>query len=570
MLLQLLNHDSDNHRSRGKERNMKHNDQNQPQYSGYPQPNGYAQNAYPAGAPYQGYQAPQGYNQQGYGQSQSYPVNQGYNQPQGFTQPQGLNASRSYQTPQVTGSQPAAGSRDQSSAYAGQQGTYSQNIYPQQGVAQVPGGYPGSSYAPAGGYQQAGQYQQPGVSGANGYGYPAGQTPAGSYIPQTPYSQGYTSPGYQMGAYSQGYNAYNQMGRSPQMQVNPLQEMGGQVPLNGGGYIPQPVPVRKKPFVLTDAYLLIVSAVLLGLFAIGMFVTGFSAVKWAFLILVAATTAALWIKPMTESNKRLCYTIVFGLLALITVIGFVTAGAGNRQADPRQTNTDPVNTAVSGQADAGQDVVRAQQVTTTPSVTNTPEPNADYEVIQRLRTFFEYWALNRQDDMLTICSPSWKSKEENPKNSLFTLLRNRTPKEYKEENISGTSNDTSRTVTVTALMDRNNGKDPVKYRMNIMMERESDGLWYVDPKSLLSYEDADTPDPSITNTPAPTDEPVVYPDTILYSNPGKGEYYHLDPNCKSVAEKYLPLQGHFKYSQINDEPYKKLKPHAVCGAPLRP
>ena len=52
--------------------------------------------------------------------------------------------------------------------------------------------------------------------------------------------------------------------------------------------------------------------------------------------------------------------------------------------------------------------------------------------------------------------------------------------------------------------------------------------------------------------------------------PGKGEYYHLDPNCKSVAEKYLPLQGHFKYSQINEEPYKKLKPHAVCGAPLRP
>ena len=138
------------------------------------------------------------------------------------------------------------------------------------------------------------------------------------------------------------------------------------------------------------------------------------------------------------------------------------------------------------------------------------------------------------------------------------------------KNISGTSNDTSRTVTVTALMDRNNGKDPVKYRMNIMMEKESDGLWYVDPKSLLSYEDADTPDPSITNTPAPTDEPVVYPDTILYYNPGKGEYYHLDPNCKSVAEKYLPLQGHFKYSQINEEPYKKLKPHAVCGAPLRP
>lgn len=353
------------------------------------------------------------------------------------------------------------------------------------------------------------------------------------------------------------------------MPVNPQPDMNGQVPLNGGGYVPQPVPVRKKPFVLTDAYLLIISAVMLGIFALGMFVPGFSAVKWVFLVLAAATIALLWLKPMTASNKRLCYTIVFGLLALITVIGLVTAGAGSRQADPKQTNTDPVNTAVSGQTSQSQNSSKQQEVTITPSVTYTPEPNADYEVIQRLRTFFEYWALNRQDDMLTLCAPSWKSKEENPKNSLFTLLRNRTPKDYKEENISGTSNDTSRTVTITALMDRNNGKDPVKYRMNIMMQKEADGLWYVDPKSLLSYEDADTPDPSITNTPAPTDAPVVYPDTLLYYNPGKGEYYHLDQNCKRIAEKYLPLQGHFKYSQINDEPYKKLKPCAICGAPYR-
>ncbi len=353
------------------------------------------------------------------------------------------------------------------------------------------------------------------------------------------------------------------------MPVNPQPDMNGQVPLNGGGYVPQPVPVRKKPFVLTDAYLLIISAVMLGIFALGMFVPGFSAVKWVFLALAAATIALLWLKPMTASNKRLCYTIVFGLLALITVIGLVTAGAGSRQADPKQTNTDPVNTAVSGQTSQSQNSSKQQEVTITPSVTYTPEPNADYEVIQRLRTFFEYWALNRQDDMLTLCAPSWKSKEENPKNSLFTLLRNRTPKDYKEENISGTSNDTSRTVTITALMDRNNGKDPVKYRMNIMMQKEADGLWYVDPKSLLSYEDADTPDPSITNTPAPTDAPVVYPDTPLYYNPGKGEYYHLDQNCKRIAEKYLPLQGHFKYSQINDEPYKKLKPCAICGAPYR-
>ena len=37
----------------GKERNMKRNDQNNPQNAGYPQQNGYAPNAYPGNTPYQ-------------------------------------------------------------------------------------------------------------------------------------------------------------------------------------------------------------------------------------------------------------------------------------------------------------------------------------------------------------------------------------------------------------------------------------------------------------------------------------------------------------------------------------
>ena len=352
--------------------------------------------------------------------------------------------------------------------------------------------------------------------------------------------------------------------------MNTQQDMGGQMPLNGGGYVPQPVPVRKRPFVLTDAYLLILSAVLLGLFALGMFVPGLGILKWVFLILAAATTAVMWIKPLTDNNKRLCYTIVFGLLALVTVIGFATAGSGGRQPDVTQTGSDPAGSVLTGQTDpGGQEGAPAQENTATPSATNTPEPNADYEVIERLRTFFSYWASNRQDDMLTLCSPTWASKEENPKTALFGLLQNRTPKNYAEESISGTSNDLSRTVTVVTTMDRNNGKDPVKYRMSIIMDKENDGLWYVNPKSLQTYENAETPDPSITDTPAPTDTPAVYSNTTLYYNPSGGEYYHLDQNCKRIAEKFLPLQGHFTYAELNDEKYKKLKPCAICGAPSR-
>ena len=548
---------------------MRRNEQNTPQAQGYPQPNGYAPEGYQGGMNYQGYsvaqgyQAPQGYpQQQGYAQTQGYAQNQGYAQPQNYNQAPGYSASRNYQTPQVTGGQPAAGTQNTSPAYTGQ-GSFGQNAYQQQGYIQPQGGYTGSPYA------QQTAYQQTNNAGIPGYGgYPNNQPPAGSYIPQTPYSQGYTSPGYQSTGYAQGYNGYTQMGRSPQMNTQP--DMGGQMPLNGGGYVPQPVPVRKQPFVLTDAYLLILSAVLLGLFALGMFVPGLGILKWVFLILAAATTALMWIKPMTDNNKRLCYTIVFGLLALVTVIGFVTAGSGSRQTDVTQTDTDPTNTALSGQVDPGSlEGIPAQDISATPTVTNTPEPNADYEVIERLRTFFSYWASNRQDDMLTLCSPTWASKEENPKTALFGLLQNRTPKNYAEESISGTSNDLSRTVTVVTTMDRNNGKDPVKYRMSIIMDKENDGLWYVNPKSLQTYENAETPDPSITDTPAPTDTPAVYSNTPLYYNPSGGEYYHLDQNCKRIAEKFLPLQGHFTYGELNDEKYKKLKPCAICGAPSR-
>ena len=99
-----------------------------------------------------------------------------------------------------------------------------------------------------------------------GYPYQTGQVPGASYIPQTPYqqpynAQGYTTQGYQPVGYNQGYNAYGQMGRGQQIPVNTTQETGGQMPLNGGGYVPQPVPVRRKPFVMSDADLLVLGAI---------------------------------------------------------------------------------------------------------------------------------------------------------------------------------------------------------------------------------------------------------------------------------------------------------------------
>ena len=120
--------------------------------------------------------------------------------------------------------------------------------------------------------------------------------------------------------------------------------------------------------------------------------------------------------------------------------------------------------------------------------------------------------------MLNLCSPKWKANNENPRNSLFNLLSNRKPTDMSKvypESISGTSQDTSRTITLTAEMDRNDGKAPVQYRIGVIMKYEYDDQWYVDPQSLKSNEPVVTKDPNETPTPEPTPKPETSASTPL-------------------------------------------------------
>ena len=560
--------------------NMKRNKQNDSQGYGYPQQNGYPQqggypqqNGYPQqgvypqqGTAYQGYTAPQGYAQQA--QPQGYPQQtqmQGYAQQaqSGYTQGQLFQAGRNYQTPQVAETQQGSGARENAGTFAGQ-APYAQAGYQQTGYqpyGQAPTGYAGASYT-----QQTGYQPNAGTAPA-GYGYSRNQAPAGSYIPQTPYSQGYTTPGYQAQPnpnYAQGYTYNNQMGRSSQ---KPFFQNQDNVPLNGGGYVPQQGPVRKQPFVLTDLHLLIVSAVLLGLFALGMFVGGLSILKWVFVALALGTIALLWVKPMTDTNKRLCYSVVFGILALVTVIGAVTAGAGGRD-DTRQAN--PSQGAAQSQAQAAGTELPGLEAALTPAPA-TPTPIADNsaDIKERLKQFMQYWAANEMDKMLSLCSPTWASKQENSRQSLFQVTANRTPTDYRFGEVSGTPADTSRTVIMEVKIDKHNTKDPVLNLMSVIMVQDYDGQWYVDPNSIQSNEVTPTPDASITATPAPITTPETNPNTILYYNTDGGSKYHRDPNCKTTHKKYLPMQGQFYFSQVNDDPYNKLEPCHICLAPDR-
>ncbi len=427
---------------------------------------------------------------------------------------------------------------------------------------------------PAQGYQQspAGQNGMPQgyPAGAGGYPY-AGQ--AGG---QPNYAQGGIPQGYP--TMNQGYGPYSQMGRAP---AGGQGTPGGQIPMNGAGYVPPPVQVRRQPFSLPDPALVLISGLLLILFAVGMFVPGMAVMKWVFLALAAGSIAFLWLKSVTETNKRLCFTVVFGVLAIVSAVSLATSGGSAGAGSPDRVNGtaatgSPLSPSGSGQTgqSVGAVVVDGMSGEIINSIAppvveqETEKPAEDTSAQDRLVEFFRYWGMNQTEDMLRLCMPSWQASVENPIGTLFTILANRLPIDYSYESITGTNDDTSRTITLTSTIDRRNGKDPVKYRLNVIMVKENDE-WYVDPQSLKSYEAAETTaPPEDVVTPTPT--PFVNGSTILYYNPDGGTKYHLEQNCKSTHEKYLPMKGHFTYAEINDDKYAALKPCNVCGAPLRP
>ena len=298
----------------------------------------------------------------------------------------------------------------------------------------------------------------------------------GSFIPQTPYSPGYTSPGYAAPAnstrYQNGFNAFGQMGREPQ-NTTQAEQFVRQMPLNGGGYVPPPVPVRRPPFRLSDTMLVLIGAILLILFVIAVPVMGSLPLKILFIALAAGFTVLLWIKPLTAENKRLCFTIVAAALCIATIVSFISGGTRNN-ADPTVTRPTgasiSITDSISGTAkNSGLQVSGVEQTTAEPASTPALDEDTAY-VQQRVLDFFNAWKSREFNTLVDMCTPSWRSKSENARTDLFNILSTRTPvKDIMFESISGTSADTSRQITLVADIDYNNGKDPVKQRINVML-----------------------------------------------------------------------------------------------------
>ena len=345
----------------------------------------------------------------------------------------------------------------------------------------------------------------------------------------------------------------------PQMNPNGFQQMP----------YPTNAPKPKQPFDAEKFIKIYLFVFLPLLFIPCLFVPhSMDFLRYAFIVLTVLGLGVMWYRQSFGSNLRTIISIV-GVAMCIVSIGFLLGG--NR--DVTRTSADASQPAAQESA-APQDAVLAD--TAVPDETPAPTDNGASEAQGRLTTFMELWKGMQIEDMVSMVQPSWATTKESPSTTLFNIISNRTPTDYTIEDISGNDADSSRTVTMTATIDKNNGKDPVRYRFMILMVKES-GEWYIDPNSLATNDveatDASaeaTTNESGTQTMAPrmTVTPVPDPSTKLYWNANGGKYYHADPECSAVNKKYLPLAS-FLYSELGSSPYNSLQPCLKCGAPTK-
>jgi len=300
--------------------------------------------------------------------------------------------------------------------------------------------------------------------------------------------------------------------------------------------------------------------------------------RYAFLVFSVVGLGAMWYRQIFAPSTRATLSIVYTALCVVIISLLLGNFTDTQQTNAASTEKDQATQEPVASADFYAAGFTEQPVDPTPGPPVSP---GESETGQRLVCFMEYWVENKTEAMVSYVKPSWATTMQNPAAELFYILANRTPEpgEYILENISGSDSDTSRTVTMSALISKGNpNKDPVRYRFSIVMVKES-GEWYVDPKSLqtndMEVSSTDASGAVITTmslaTPAPrtTITPVPPPETRLYFNPDNGKKYHADQNCSSVNSKYLPLGGFFLYGDLKDY-LKSYEPCLVCGSPTQP
>lgn len=117
-----------------------------------------------------------------------------------------------------------------------------------------------------------------------------------------------------------------------------------------------------------------------------------------------------------------------------------------------------------------------------------PSGTLEIDCMEQISAFMEAWNKVNLDELVEMSTEEWKeSRSENLKACMFGLLANRTPLDYRLNEL--VVEDDEANAKLTTLIDRNNGKEPKSYYQYLRLVREND-IWHIDPNSLKSYEGA--------------------------------------------------------------------------------
>ena len=108
----------------------------------------------------------------------------------------------------------------------------------------------------------------------------------------------------------------------------------------------------------------------------------------------------------------------------------------------------------------------------------------DPEIEERLNGFMDGWSTQDYDGMLTLCDPEWQANTEDARQALEDLTQSATLLENRYKKITGTAEDTLRTVTCATNIQRPGNKLHTSFQLDIEVKKAADGLWYINPESL--------------------------------------------------------------------------------------
>ena len=227
----------------------------------------------------------------------------------------------------------------------------------------------------------------------------------------------------------------------------------------------------------------------------------------------------------------------------------------------------------------------AQKQTSQSQPEATENPGSASLAQQKLEQFMSSWMNSDYTGMVALSTPNWVNShmdQQDAEKSMFHLRANRSVIDYQVLDVSGNDGDQTRTITMQATISKNNGGEPLLYNFQILMVRVN--VWYVDPNSISSspvVNSSAQQSQAQMGAQAQAEEqqqPVqaqapqvqtVSPDTVLYYNADGGKYYHINPDCSSIAAKYRPLTATFYYRDVSSTKFKNLIPCSECQAPAR-